>query len=561
MDKKSYKVGTEENKKITKFIGIWFLLFSTFILIFKNGILYSNEEIYTYITDEISSVDCEISGNTYTPLSDAAALQLVLPDIPVNNLYIKFSDSLDESVDFVLRADNVVMDQVIEKSQTVSKGVHKLEIKFEPLSGTVLSIFVNKPLRIDYITLKWRQFNLIQKNFSWIRNVFLIAIVSLILTGLCFKANDKNFVSPSSKVRDSNLELLRIICMLLIIGHHCAVHGGVFNTNQYWNKIFAALFLPVGKICFITFIAISTWFFVDGKFKASRFIKTWGTVFFYSVVFTLVSAYINGGITLGEIFSSLFPISGNSHGFASSYLLFYLLLPFISMGTRNLNKRQARYLLILTFYAQVFAQIIGYVNNYYQSIYSEIGLFIFCYILMLNLKKWPIKMLENKYLLACIAVGIYILLLLSHYSVLFGGSNKVATFIIATNGNESSILNIIAGFAIFFLVKNIQIPQCPFVNKIARYTFAVLLIHDHNYLRKYVWHYFVEVESWYASSYFIIIFMLAIIAIFYVCSVIEYLRMNIIETIILSNFKCKKIITNWDNLLGDTSVKETNGNT
>ncbi len=29
------------------------------------------------------------------------------------------------------------------------------------------------------------------------------------------------------KPRDSNIELCRVVSMLLIIGHHCVIHGGV----------------------------------------------------------------------------------------------------------------------------------------------------------------------------------------------------------------------------------------------------------------------------------------------------------------------------------------------
>lgn len=50
------------------------------------------------------------------------------------------------------------------------------------------------------------------------------------------------------KERKSNIELCRIICMLLIIAHHCVVHGGAINIDTCINKYIALFLLPGGKI-------------------------------------------------------------------------------------------------------------------------------------------------------------------------------------------------------------------------------------------------------------------------------------------------------------------------
>ena len=128
-------------------------------------------------------------------------------------------------------------------------------------------------------------------------------------------------------VRQSNFELLRIVCMIFLVAHHCCVHGGVLNTDSPY-RFFALIFLPIGKICFVAFVALSMWFLTEKSFKSSRFVKTWLEVFFYSVSFCLISFIFIPRSKLGMIrggLASLLPITGNSHGFASSYLLFYLL--------------------------------------------------------------------------------------------------------------------------------------------------------------------------------------------------------------------------------------------
>lgn len=543
------------NKKIIKFISMWSLFLLAFVIIFKNGVFYSNQEIATYSPKEIIFIDYDTTDSVYTPLSENSALQLDITEFPINNLHIDFAKKISESVNFTFYVKDEAENQIIIKSMSASAGASKLDVYFShPISYTSLFISTDKAFTLESITSKIKEFNPIQKSPEWVRNVIFVGVGSFLLTFFCISRKRRLRTENSAQVpvRDSNIELLRIICMFLIIGHHCIVHGGILETDENINKMVSLIFVPVGKICFITFIAISMWFFVDNsKFKAIKFIKTWGMVFFYSFIFTLLSGYLEGGVTVKKLLSSLLPIAGNSHGFASSYLLFYLLLPFIAIATEKLQKKAARYLLIITFYAQVISQIIGYLNSYYQQIFSEIGLFIFCYILMLNLKKWPIKILQDKSLLGCIVASIYFLLLESNYLSLFGKNNQITDFILSISGSESSLLIIIAGFCIFFLAKDIKIPNSSLINRIATYTFAVLLIHDHNYFRTFVWDYFVETEKWYSSNIYIFILLFVIVCIFFVCSIIEYLRTEFIEKNMLNIHIVKNISKKWDNILSN----------
>ena len=100
------------------------------------------------------------------------------------------------------------------------------------------------------------------------------------------------------KQRSSNIELLRIICMFMIVIHHfmahghrpCAptiaekqgrngshfmAHGGLWMLPTGINKIIVNFFMPFGKMAFVVFVVISCWFLTNSEFKGARFIKTW----------------------------------------------------------------------------------------------------------------------------------------------------------------------------------------------------------------------------------------------------------------------------------------------
>ncbi len=39
------------------------------------------------------------------------------------------------------------------------------------------------------------------------------------------------------KLRDSNIELCRVVSMLFIIGHHCAIHGGGYKNGGMFESM------------------------------------------------------------------------------------------------------------------------------------------------------------------------------------------------------------------------------------------------------------------------------------------------------------------------------------
>lgn len=339
--------------------------------------------------------------------------------------------------------------------------------------------------------------------------------------------------------RSSNLELCRVICMLLIIAHHAVVHGGILNIDgMTTNKFFSLFLIPFGKLAFDCFIAISCWFLVDQKFKMNKFLKVWIEVLFYSVSFTIVSYIMGAQLTWRNWFSVFLPISGNSHGFAASYLAFYLLIPFLNRMTHNLTKKQARVLLVLFFYVEVCTQIVGYFAQYKQPMSSELLVFILIYILMFNLKKWPIKMLDKKLITFIIFFLIYGSVWMAWYCNFILPGNQFSQIMFSIMFDESSVTNIIGGIALFYFFKNLKIRTFPLINNLATGTLGILLIHDHNFFRYHFWPQIVKTPEWYESTKYIFLMGLFVIWTFVIGFIIDQLRKKFIESPL---FRIKKI--------------------
>ena len=96
-----------------------------------------------------------------------------------------------------------------------------------------------------------------------------------------------------SSVRDSSIELLRILAMIMIVLCHFATHGDFsFDTNVlsiprlWWNFIEMG-----GNLGVNIFVLISGYFLVssNGKvFNLPRILKFWGQVFVYSIAIYLI---------------------------------------------------------------------------------------------------------------------------------------------------------------------------------------------------------------------------------------------------------------------------------
>ena len=102
-----------------------------------------------------------------------------------------------------------------------------------------------------------------------------------------------------TKQRDSNLELFRIITMLLIVAHHYVVNsvlmevirGGVQQYGITAKSIFYLLFGAWGKTGINCFVLITGYFMCRSQITKKKFIKLLIQIYFYKIVIYFLSFY------------------------------------------------------------------------------------------------------------------------------------------------------------------------------------------------------------------------------------------------------------------------------
>ena len=142
------------------------------------------------------------------------------------------------------------------------------------------------------------------------------------------------------KVRDSNFELCRLVCMLYIVVYHLIIHVPAVYENTSWG-------LPVRNICHIgvvVFVMISGYFGIKRKWK--RLLSLALSVSFYNALGILIAVSIfHQPFELKSLLSIVFPITKGGYWFITSYAVLYLLAPYINMALEKLTKQE--YILLL----------------------------------------------------------------------------------------------------------------------------------------------------------------------------------------------------------------------
>ena len=132
--------------------------------------------------------------------------------------------------------------------------------------------------------------------------------------------------------RNTNLELLRIIAMLLIIAHHFVVQGIRGNPFITTNpNTYVLYFLSMfGKLGVVIFILITAYFMIESKITLRKLLVLGGEVYFYSFIFlVIVLAFLRpSNISPALIGQSLLPLSHNGYWFVTCYFVLMLFSPF-----------------------------------------------------------------------------------------------------------------------------------------------------------------------------------------------------------------------------------------
>lgn len=322
------------------------------------------------------------------------------------------------------------------------------------------------------------------------------------------------------KARESNIELLRIITMLLIV----LLHANYFSLGPPSQE--ATIYSPVSsflrvfaeQICIVgvdVFVMISGWFGIKPSFKGMCSLLY--QVLFWGVIFTFVGFVLHSTVSIESLVMVVW--FGSAYWFIVSYIGLYVISPILNTFVRESSQKRFLFLL-LVFFATEF--IYGWVadSDSFNGGYSIIS-FVGLYLLARYLRLYSVKLRSIKPTTAIIMFLICSLI------------PAVYSFLGFRNGwlqlrciSYISPLVIASSVFLFFFFTKLEF-RSRAINWIACSVLSVYLVHQHPVVIPYFQSYVqMLATSGYSTSICVTIILLSTVLLFIFCVAFDRIRIS-----------------------------------
>lgn len=332
--------------------------------------------------------------------------------------------------------------------------------------------------------------------------------------------------------RDSNLELYRIICMIMIVAHHYVVNSGLLSETgpvpsnpTSANSLFLCIFGMWGKTGINCFLMITGYFMCKSSITLRKFFKLLLWIYIYKLIIYFL--FLNLGyetLSLIRILKLLMPIWGVNQNFTSCFLVFWLTIPFWNIFIQSISKRQHQLLLILL--VGVYS-VLGSIPTFGVSV-NYVTWFGVLYLVSSYLRIYPSPIFEKKKLWMSITILASMVAVLSVVLMQLRFNNYIYFFV----SDSNKFLALVISVASFLWFKNLNVSYSKLINTIGASTFGVFLIHaNSNAMRQWLWSDTVNCVGHYnLPLYQLIGFSFGVVLIiFTTCIVIDRIRIKLIE--------------------------------
>ncbi len=293
--------------------------------------------------------------------------------------------------------------------------------------------------------------------------------------------------------RNSSLELLRILCILAIIGDHFVGQSGIAESGSLPGAFFYTAVISLSRVACSVYIIISAWFLVDRDVQIKRVFHVWLTVVMYTVPIMAYMYYI-GLAGKEDLLRALLPVEESPLWFAGYYILLILTSPVLNLLLRKENRRIAEYVIF----------VLLVLNVLYPTITARLGFFsndlfalIFLYLLTGYIKKYRDDLPNAK---KCMAVFFAVwgsLTVLRALARINGSSRLYIWTLIGEYGEVyrarlQTLPNLAQAYCLFFAFKGIKLKNSKLINTAASATLGVYCFHQvpvwYGYLWKNIFH-------------------------------------------------------------------------
>lgn len=335
------------------------------------------------------------------------------------------------------------------------------------------------------------------------------------------------------KQRDNGLDLLRILCMLMVVSLHYYGHGSLIGgqlADGSPNWFLGNLLYPFSLVAVNCFVLLSGYFQCGSRFKLKRVVSTWVQVAVYSVGLYVVVKLLLGGLSLMELVKSALPVITKQYWFVTAYLLMYMVSPFLNCGIAAMGKRLHFMCCCVLLGIFSVAHNLAYIYDF-GNIAGGYTFLWFCilYIVAAYIRLYvPVEPKHRKWGLlvyGVCALGVGAARFVAHYATTaILGHPMLTSFFYSYN----SILVVPASIGLFMAMRTVKVDGTTgkLIGFFAPLAFGVYLIHDHPAVRPALWS-ILKPYAFAGSVWMVPYGIVCAVGIFLVCCGVEWVRQKL----------------------------------
>lgn len=321
-------------------------------------------------------------------------------------------------------------------------------------------------------------------------------------------------------VRQSNIELLRIVAIFLVMVAHCNswLGGGLPDPSDGMTALFfgKCIIASLASICVVLFVLISGFFSIKPNLKS--IVNLWTQIFFIYICFFVIQSIKTGGVNIKYLITCFLPFSyGN--WFVKAYLVLMLLSPALNLLTDKLTKKGLLlFLVIFTAMAFVWGCIFHADAAGFNSGYSSVS-FVYFYMVGRFLK---LKVNNSR------SKWFYLVGYLLFSAIIFIGLIFKQNWMLY----YCNPILVLSAVSLFLFFVKLDIGHVGFINWVASSVFAVFIFHTREPIVGWLEDF--NIQKLHSLPYFeyLGLMFVVLIAIFIVAVLMDKLRALIFKPVI-----------------------------
>ena len=291
--------------------------------------------------------------------------------------------------------------------------------------------------------------------------------------------------------RNANIELLRIVAMLMILTLHFNFQSKALlelGEPASHVRIFATILEAIAITGVNVYVLISGYFLSASTVKFSKMLQLILQVYFYTLLVSAAMMFV-GAYTvrpedkLDRTLKYLFPISAEHYWFVTAYVIMYALAPVMNAAVNTLKRKQMKAVIIgLLFWFCVIKSVVP-VQFGTDRMGYDFGWFICLYLIAAYIRKYNVVIFRNakrSAIVFALSAAVIAALSLIFYKINFdtGRFNYYA----GVPNHYNFIFTLTGALGLFSLFRFMKLKENFFaevIRIIAPYTLGVYLLHMH----------------------------------------------------------------------------------